>query len=95
MLTGKVSRLEGDHLVGVWFGILRLAVPIVLQRWGRRGDNSLWDQSSVFGPGHVLINKRGQFVSSTLITCSVPAPHCAFTMLSSVDSITAIDNSAY
>lgn len=71
MLTGKVSRLEGDHLVGVWFGILRLAVSVILQRWGRRGNNSLWDQSGIFGPGYVLINRRGEILSSTLIKGSV------------------------
>lgn len=70
-LTGKVSRLEGDHLVGVGFGILWLAVSVILQRWGRRCNNSLWDQSGVLGPGHVLINRGDQVIGYTLIKCIV------------------------
>lgn len=64
--TGEVTRLEGDHLVGVGFGVLGLAVHLVLQS-GRGGRHyRLGEQRRQLGTGHVLrVAQRGNGFSTT------------------------------
>lgn len=52
--TSEVTRLEGDHLVGVGFGVLGLTVDFVFMRRHRGGYHGLWEQRRQFGTWNVL-----------------------------------------
>lgn len=52
--TGHVTGLEGDHLVGVRFGVLGFAVCFVLLCRRRGRHHGLWEQRCQFGTRHVL-----------------------------------------
>lgn len=52
--TGKVTWLEGDHLIGVRFGVLRFTVSFILQCRHRGRHHSLWEQCCQFGTRHIL-----------------------------------------
>ena len=71
VLTGQVARLEGDHLVSVGFGVLRLTVALFFLRRSRGRHHSLREQSCQFGTRHILPTHRGRVrLSSILVPMS-------------------------